>query len=156
MDFRKKPQLGSRLNRRELSLYRILQLLSTYQNNAWCQPSMQLCIGGIVVCETVSLYILVTSYHRIPLSVLFVFIICALDCGIVIQVIFNILSYPYTKSCDFIDSMKSVDGTKWVKYFMRSCQPSKLSMGDGGFFDRLTSFVLWQLSINNLITLVLM
>ncbi|OXA46206.1 hypothetical protein Fcan01_19286 [Folsomia candida] len=139
-----------------LYLYRILTLLTTYQNNGWCQPSMPLAIGGVIAADTVSHYILITSYDKIPLSILFLFVIIALDCVILIHVMFNMLGKPYTTSCDFIEFMKSRNGPKWVKRFMRSCHPSKLTMGDGTFFDRSTSLVIWQKGIDYLITLLLM
>ncbi|OXA40326.1 hypothetical protein Fcan01_24984 [Folsomia candida] len=154
--FWKKETCARNHGNRHLHLYRILNLLTIYRNNAWCLPSMPVVIGGVIAADTVSLYILVTSYDQVPLLILILFSIICLDCMIIIHVVFNILSKPYTTSCDFIEFMKSRNGTKWVKRFMRSCQPSKLTMGDGTFFDRLTSFVIWQKGIDYLITLLLM
>lgn len=154
-EFYRTQQNFQKSGHRHLVWYRILQLVSTNHNNAWTQPSMPVGIGGIVVAETVSLYILVTSHDQIPFLVLLIFIIIAVDC-MCMYVVFKIASYPYTKSCQFIEFMKTKDGTKWIKRFMSSCPPSRLTMGDGTFFDRLTAFVVWKKSMDFLITLLLM
>jgi hypothetical protein len=40
--------------------------------------------------------------------------------------------------------------------FLRSCSPLKLSMGDGTFFDRLTSLVIWEVCVGLLVNLLVM
>ncbi|OXA38643.1 hypothetical protein Fcan01_26586 [Folsomia candida] len=153
---RKEMQTKPQARGYHLYKYRVLQLISTYHDNTWCQPSVPVTLGGISVAETVSLYVLVTSHDRFPIIILLMFLMVALDCFVVIHSVCKIVAKPYSKSCNFIEFMKIRNLSKWVKYFMRSCRPSKFSMGDGTFFDRLTSFVLWQKCIDLLITLLLM
>ncbi|OXA38638.1 hypothetical protein Fcan01_26589 [Folsomia candida] len=89
LDYIEKNEMGVKrpTSSYHLYKYRVLQLITTYHNNAWCQPSVPVGMGGIAVAETVSLYILVTSYYQAPIIILLLFLIIALDCFVVIHVV---------------------------------------------------------------------
>lgn len=117
---------------------------------------MAILAGVITLCESISLYLVISWTKGVPLPVLILFSIIAFDFFLVIHGIFKIVSYPYIKSLGFIDLVKDGRYTTADLCFIKSCPPSKLSLGDGGFFDKLTSFVIWKKCIDYLITFLLM
>lgn len=140
----------------DLAQYRTLQLLSNFHNFVFCTPSMVVMAFSCTICESIALCLIITSSSTVPLPVLILFSIVAADLCIVIHAVFKILSYPHVKSLEFIEFVKTRSYSKWEHRFILSCPPSKLSLGDGGFFDKLTSFVIWQKCIDFLITFLLL
>lgn len=137
--------------------YRTIQILNRVLNNVWRKPGMPVAIGGVAIAEAAALFIILTSVSRLPVPVLVLFSMVAIDFFVVIHVLFNILSYTFVSSVKFVDLKKRGRRTsKWLRAFMKSCSPLKLSMGDGKFFDRLTSFVIWRHCVDMLITFLLM
>lgn len=136
--------------------YRTLQLSSNFHNFVFCLPSMVVVAFGSTVAESIALFLLITSSNIIPVPVLIFFLAIAVDFWIIIHAVFKVLSYPYVESLEFIHLVNKGKCSKWEGRFIKSCPPSKLSLGDGGFFDTLTSLVIWQKCIDFLITFLLM
>lgn len=131
-------------------------MLSNLQNFVFAAPSMGVIIGTLTLLESCAIYILMKSGELIPLPIFVLLSIAAIDYLIVILGIFKIGSNPYVKSMRFIQLTKTNKLSKYEVAFIKSCPPSKLSLGDGRFFDRLTSFVIWQKCIDWIITFLLM
>ncbi|OXA42579.1 hypothetical protein Fcan01_22435 [Folsomia candida] len=106
--------------------------------------------------EVKLLLLAVLMGNIIPVPVLIFFLAIAVDFWIIIHAVFKVLSYPYVESLEFIHLVNKGKCSKWEGRFIKSCPPSKLSLGDGGFFDTLTSLVIWQKCIDFLITFLLM
>lgn len=135
--------------------YRTIQLLIWLQNSVWRNGGMTICVGGIIQAESVALYILLTSVKRLTIFVIILFIIIAFDIVIVIYIVFKIMSRPYIKSRKLLHFMRH--GTRWrfnawLKRFSKSCPPLKLCNGGGKFFDRMSTILIWQSSVDLLIT----
>ncbi|OXA55628.1 hypothetical protein Fcan01_09085 [Folsomia candida] len=143
-------------NWRNFVQLRTLQMLSNLQNFVFAAPSMGVIIGTLTLLESCAIYILMKSGELIPLPIFVLLSIAAIDYLIVILGIFKIGSNPYVKSMRFIQLTKTNKLSKYEVAFIKSCPPSKLSLGDGRFFDRLTSFVIWQKCIDWIITFLLM
>lgn len=137
-------------------MYRTLQLLSNFHNFVFTSPSMAIVAFSCTLCESFALFLIITSSRIVPLPVLTLFCLVVVDFGIVIQAVFKILSYPYVKSVEFIGLVEMARYSKSEHRFIQSCPPFKLSLGDGGFFDKLTAFVIWQKCIDLLITFLLL
>lgn len=138
--------------------YRRFQLFCRLHRNAFKDPIMPAVIGVIILIQSTSLYVLVTSNHEITFAVLGVFSIVAIDCLIVIHCFFKIMSYPYTRSMESIilARRKIRNFSRWEVKFIKSFYPLKVEMGNATFFDRMTSLVIWKVSTDILITLLLM
>jgi hypothetical protein len=146
-----------------METYRVIQILTQLFNDVWRNPSMSALVWGAVISEAGSLYFIITSVNHVPFFMILLFSSQAIDFFITIHVLFKLASFPCTKSCDFLESMKRRNNSrwgkmnyKWMKRFLKSCPPSKLSMGNGQCFEQLTSFVIWDTCINILITLLLL
>jgi len=75
-----------------------------------------------------------------------------------IHVLFKLLSEPCLASAALFEYRKRMPhgGSKWMKMFVRSCQPYQLKMADGRFFDRTTALVVWQFVVDRLVMCLLM
>jgi hypothetical protein len=114
-------------------------------------------VGGTMMAEIASLYVLITSSHQLPLPAALFFLVVAIDFAIFIHVIFKSLCRPYLASVAFLKHVgKLGKRDKYLVRFLRSCSPLKLSMGDGTFFDRLTSLVIWEVCVGLLVNLLVM
>jgi hypothetical protein len=118
---------------------------------------MQLFLTGVSLALVSSLYICITSMRKVPVAVAGFFLALAFDFSFIVHVPFRKLSLPLTESQELMHLAKmSGRQGKWMRAFMRSCTPIKLSLGDGGnFFDKLTSLVIWQFCVDLLITILL-
>lgn len=72
----------------------------------------------------------------------------------VIHYYFKLVSYPDIKSDKLRNTWKQKKD-KWVRAYLRSCHPIKLSLGDGTFFDKMTSLKIWQFCIETLVDILL-
>lgn len=136
--------------------YRTLQMLSNFQNLVFAPPSMAVFVGAITLCESSILYLLVTSGNIVPFPVFVLFSIAAVDYLIIMLGIFKIISNPYVKSVKFLKLLGIKKVGKWEVRFIKSCPPSKIMLGNGKFFDQLTSIIIWQKCVDFLITLLLL
>ncbi|OXA37988.1 hypothetical protein Fcan01_27245 [Folsomia candida] len=138
-----------------MSTYRILQILTDMHNSVLRQPITATLVGAITICQTFALYILITATSIVPGVVVFFFFMIALEMFIIIMGAFKILANPFLRSVELLYYMERKSGSKWGKRFVRSCPPSKVTLGDGKFFDRATSLVIWRTSVDYLITFLL-
>ncbi|XP_035708199.1 uncharacterized protein LOC118435843 [Folsomia candida] len=136
--------------------YRTLQLLSTLHNLTFQPPAMIILVGAVIVCESAALYILITSANIVPIPVLILFVLVALELLFVIAVPFKIMAIPYVDSAALLETLKRKAKSKLIKKFAKSCPPSKLSLGDGKFVARATSLVIMNHTVELLVTLMLM
>lgn len=135
----------------------MIEVLTRMLNDIWKYPMMPITIFAILVAEAVALYVLLTSIALLPISLIAVFSFVAIDFFIMIHFIFKILSYPFTKSNQYLQTIQRVKKpTKWLNRFIRSCSPAMISMGDGTFLDECTSLVIWKLCIDLLVTFLLL
>lgn len=137
------------------SSYRVVQIVSNLYNEVMKTPWIQLVVGGTILAEMFSLHVLITSSHVLPAPLILLFSIVGIYFFLTIQIIFKVLSYPYVKSKCMINSGKRCSN-KSVRVYVRSCSPIKLSLGDGGFFDKLTCCQISLYTTDKLVTLLLM
>lgn len=131
--------------------------MSILQNIVWSMPAMQILVGGIILAVITSYFILLTSLDKVPGPVAIFFALMAFDFTFVIHFLFKKVSIPCVESGELLEKLKSNERkSKWFTAFVRSCSPIKLSLGDGGFFDRLTSLVIWKFCMDQLITILLL
>lgn len=110
-----------------------------------------------MLATVVSLYMVLTSLKNVPGPVAVTFIGIAFDFTFVILVVFKRVSLPYSASEEFLLKAKPFSMTvrnSWLRRYIRSCTEAKLKLGDDGYFDKLTSLVIWQLCVDNLITVL--
>lgn len=141
-----------------LKKYRTLQLLSDMHNSVFRNPAMAATVGCVTIGESFALYPLIASASVVPLPLLVLFANVSLDFFIAIVGLFKIMSFPFTKSVDLLNSLQRINikPANWVNRYLRSCSPSKLTLGDGRFFDRSTSLLIWAQCVDLLITFLLM
>lgn len=151
-------QSGNRNRTILLRQYRRFQLLSRLHNNVFKDPIMPAVIMVIILIQSTSLYVLVTLGTEITLAILGLFFVVAIDCFIVIQCFFKIMSYPYTRSVKVMKLARKgiINCSKWEVKFIKSCYQLKVGMGNDTFFDRMTSLIIWKTSTDILITFLLM
>lgn len=117
---------------------------------------MPIFVGAIITCESCALYILITSTDKVPIPIIFLFIVVAIDVWILIVGPMKIMAKPYVESVEFLNSLKTENTSKWTKKFARSCTPAKIMLGDGKFFDAGTPLVVWRQTIELLVAFLLM
>lgn len=145
------------INEASMKQYRVAESLQNLFHDVARFPVMSLVLGGVVMAEVLSLYILITSWKPIPITVAVFFTLVAFDFSVVINYILNDLSRYFVASVGYIETVKrSAKGTKWSNGFLKSCPPLKFPVGDGTFFDKMSSLNIWQTCINHLVTLLLM
>ncbi|OXA39720.1 hypothetical protein Fcan01_25469 [Folsomia candida] len=149
--------LQRNINEASMKQYRVAESLQNLFHDVARFPVMSLVLGGVVMAEVLSLYILITSWKPIPITVAVFFTLVAFDFSVVINYILNDLSRYFVASVGYIETVKrSAKGTKWSNGFLKSCPPLKFPVGDGTFFDKMSSLNIWQTCINHLVTLLLM
>lgn len=139
-----------------LRTYRTLEILSTMQNSVLRQPFMPTLVGGVTVCQTWTLYIVITGTSLVPVPALLLSLGVATEMFLVIMGPFRMIANPFVKSTELLKSLRRLNNSRWIQRFVRSCQPSKLTLGDGKFFDRATFLLVWRKSIDFLISFLLM
>lgn len=136
--------------------YRHIQILTQLRNNVWGGATMHVCIWTIYFVECLALYVLISTKGRLPVPAMTLFSIVAFDLFIIIQFLFKVLSNPGEKTCAFLMIMKRKKMSNWVRKYLQSCQPSKLTKGNGTYFSKVSSLVTWQNCVDWLIPLLLM
>lgn len=135
--------------------YRAVQIVSNLHNEVIGTPWIQILVGGTTLAEIFSLHILITSHHVLPSLLLLFFSVAGIYFGLMIQIIFKIISYPYVKSKRMTNSKKRCRN-RIARSYVRSCSPIKLFLGDGRFFDKLTSMEISLFTVDKLVTLLLL
>ncbi|XP_035711309.1 uncharacterized protein LOC118436803 [Folsomia candida] len=138
-----------------LGTYRTLQILSTMHNSVLSQPLMPALVGGVTVCQSFALCIIIAPTSEVPIPIFLLFSQIALNMFVVIIVPFKMMSGPLVKSMKLLKSLERMNGKSSVKQFVKSCPPSKLNLGDGKFFDKATSLVILSKSVDLLIYFLL-
>lgn len=131
-------------------------MLTDLHNSVFRHPIMSIMVGAVTICESFALYIIITSTLEVPVVVIILFSAVAVDLFILIVGPFKIMANPFVRSKELLQSLKRMNTSGWVKRFVKSCPPSKLILGDGKFFDRATSLVIFSKCVDLLITFVLM
>ncbi|OXA54308.1 hypothetical protein Fcan01_11276, partial [Folsomia candida] len=139
-----------------LKTYRTLQILTDMHNSVFRHPIMSVIVGSVTACESFALYTLITSSSVIPFPGLILFATVGVELFAVIVGPFKVMANPFVKSVELLHSFQPMTGSKLIKRLVRSFPPSKLTLGDGGFFDKATSLVICSQCIDLLITFLLM
>ncbi|OXA62690.1 uncharacterized protein LOC118433875 [Folsomia candida] len=136
--------------------YRIAQSMSNLHGSVMRKPFMSMIIGGVMMVEITSLYLVINSIHELPTPVAMFFIILAMDFFVVIHLLFKSLCRPHLASVELVNKAKMAKRGKWLDKYLKSCVPLELSMGGGCFFDRLSSFVIWKFCVDQVVNLLVM
>ncbi|OXA61313.1 hypothetical protein Fcan01_01615 [Folsomia candida] len=131
--------------------YRIVQSMSNLHGSVMRKPFMSMIVGGVMMVEITSLYLVISSIHEMPPPVAIFFIVMVMDFFVVIHLLFKALCRPYLASVEFVNRAKMKKRGKWFDKYLKSCVPLELSMGGGCFFDRLTSFVIWKFCVDQVV-----
>ncbi|OXA45975.1 hypothetical protein Fcan01_19339 [Folsomia candida] len=144
--------------RTSLLQYRKLQILSRLHKNAWIDPAVPFVVGGAILTTSTCFYVILTSSDQVPLPILALFSIVAVDCIVIIQFLFKIFSFPYTKSVDLINvARRGIQKvSRWEMKYIMSCAPLKVWLGNETFFDRSTSLSIFKIALDLLVTLLLL
>lgn len=156
IQFCRKSELGRQHVFSYRITYRSLQILSARHNSAFRQPIMPALVAGVTACGSFGLYVLITTTPDVPLPVIILFWMVAVQMVAIIVVPFKMLANPFVRSVGLLKYLQLMTGSAWAKRFVRSCPPSKFTLGDGNFFDRATSLVIWRKCVDVLITFLLM
>lgn len=131
-------------------------MLTDMHNTVFGYLIMSILIGAITVCESFALYTIITSTSEVPIPVIILFSTVAVDLLIVIVGPFKMMANPLVKSIELLEALQWMNGSGWIRRFVRSCPPSKMTLGDGKFFDKATSLVICSTCADLLITFLLM
>lgn len=146
-----------RKSARAVKDYRVAQVAQNLTNHVLSKPCLQLTLGLTIIAEISALYVMIISSNHLTVDAAMFFVLMGVDYFIVIHVVLRALSKSYVTSVKFIQSMKRLHKRDpWFKKFLRSCPSLKVGMGDGKFFDGLTSLVIWQFCVDRLISLLLL
>ncbi|OXA54615.1 hypothetical protein Fcan01_11135 [Folsomia candida] len=121
------------------------QMLTDMHNSVIRHPFISIMVGAVTACESFALYIIITATSAIPIPILLLLSSVAVDLFVLIVGPFRIMANPLVKSIALLESLKRMNESKWVKRFVRSLPPSKMTLGDGKFFDKATSLVIYTM-----------
>jgi hypothetical protein len=110
-------------------------------------------VGGIMLALITGMYMILTSLDKVPLHVAILFTVIAFEMGFFVHYVFKKAAEPFSKSLEIQARTKGIRDA-YVRRFRASCQPIKFGLGDGGFFDDTTSLVVWQMCVDELITIL--
>ncbi|OXA49501.1 hypothetical protein Fcan01_15713 [Folsomia candida] len=111
-----------------LYTYRTLQMLTDMHNTVFGYLIMSILIGAITVCESFALYTIITSTSEVPIPVIILFSTVAVDLLIVIVGPFKMMANPLVKSIELLEALQWMNGSGWIRRFVRSCPPSKMTL----------------------------
>lgn len=131
-------------------------MLTDMHNSVIRHPFISIMVGAVTACESFALYIIITATSAIPIPILLLLSSVAVDLFVLIVGPFRIMANPLVKSIALLESLKRMNESKWVKRFVRSLPPSKMTLGDGKFFDKATSLVIYSKCADLVITFLLM
>lgn len=124
--------LVSRNNLRSIPSHRnytSVQILNNMFNEIWRNSAMPAVIGMLIMVEIIACYTLISSMGELPTPIATLFCIVAFDIFVVIQLLLKFCSYPFTKSCEFISSLRAYWGhSKFVMKWAAACQPTKIGI----------------------------
>ncbi|OXA44771.1 hypothetical protein Fcan01_20892 [Folsomia candida] len=150
-------KLDTMFCRTKLEQYRVAQVMKNLLNYVKRNPMTGLALAFIINTEIESLYAIIMCRDKLPLPILLLFAMALIDFFLVIHVFLRALSKPYVSSVEFVSNFNRLGGMdEWRRKFLKSCQPVKVAMGDGNYFDGLTSLVIWQFCVDTFISIVLM
>ncbi|XP_035711382.1 uncharacterized protein LOC118436855 [Folsomia candida] len=140
-----------------LSAFRVAQVFQNLVNSVMGKPLITIFVSLSIMCQIISLYVIITSWEKISFGVSAFFYLMGIDFFVVIHITLHSLSKSYVVTVKFAKNMTSLRSQNaWFKKFLRSCPPLKVGMGDGKFFDGLTSFIIWQFCVDRLINMLLL
>ncbi|OXA44836.1 hypothetical protein Fcan01_20942 [Folsomia candida] len=140
-----------------LTDFRVAQVFQNLTNSVMRKPLVNLVVLKVIISQTISLYVIIASLENISFGVASFFFLIGLDFFLIIHVTLHSQSKPYVVSVKFFENMKTLRlKSAWFKKFLKSCPPLKVGMGEGKFFDELTSFIIWQFCVDRLINMLLL
>lgn len=144
-------------HRATISTYIRVQILTNTFNQIWRNLPMMASISVVIIVEIMTLHSLISSMERLPTPIATLLFVVAINLAGVIHAVFKASSYPFTKSCELIVSLKKCGGrSKFVRKYVAACRPTKIFVSHSNFFDSTTSLHIWQFCLNQLISLLLM
>lgn len=136
------------------------QVAQNLVNCVMSKPFLAMFLAFSIEGQISSLYIIISSWSKLSANVALFFLLMVIDFFAVIQFMFHSLSYSHVASVKFVKNARRISNQigrdTWFRKFLRSCAPLKVGMGDGKYFDELTTFVIWQFCVDRLINLLLL
>ncbi|OXA62430.1 hypothetical protein Fcan01_00971 [Folsomia candida] len=140
-----------------LAAFRVAQVFQNLVNAVMSKPFINIFIFLTILSEILSLYVIITSWKNLSFGVSAFFCLMGINYFLIIHVTLDSLKKSYVATVNFSKNVKSLRSQNaWFKKFLTSCPPLKVGMGDGKFFDELTSFIIWQFCVDTLINLLLL
>jgi len=141
-----------------LTTYRQVQVMNNLTNDFWNFPFLQINIASWLLCCVVSMYIIIRMYNSIPFALYVFFILAGADAASLIHMQFKLLSDPCIKSQELLNQLKQLPngGTTWARAYTKSCSRYQVKIANGRFFDKRTSFVVWQFCVDRLVMCLIM
>ncbi|OXA63561.1 uncharacterized protein LOC118433884 [Folsomia candida] len=140
-----------------LEAFRVAQVFQNLANSVMSKPFISIFAFLSIVSEILSLYVIITSWNNLSFGVSAFFCLMGMNYFLIIHITLDSLSKSYVATVKFSKHMKRLRSRNaWVKKFLASCPPIKVGMGDGKFFDGLTSLIIWQFCVDRLINLLLL
>ncbi|CAL8128789.1 unnamed protein product [Orchesella dallaii] len=145
-------------------LYRQLQVLNRYYNliqqNVLLTSMLLLVTNGLVV----SAYVMLSNGRSVTFQQLFMFLNGGLNCFLIIVIQFGAMSKLYGESVMTIQNVgKSLaqvtldpNRSIWIRKYMRSLTPLKVSLGSVNFMDELTPINLLNFCLMQIVNLLLL
>lgn len=145
-------------NWRNCLMYRELEVLSAeYRELYSCYMTADVLVSVMFV-HTISLYACFKFGIELPLSMFFMFLLSAVNCGIVLVCMYTSLANVFVAS-KFVLEVKLKTGkcnSPWFRRYLNSCKIMKVYIGKTNFVEPLTPLTVEQFSIEQTISLMLL
>lgn len=147
----------TRGNMNVLHQYRVAQVTENLVNSVLIEPFFPVFLSFIMIGQISSLYIIITSWSHVSAGLMLLFVLLVVDFFSIIHMFLNSLSYSHVASARLIKTVKR--SKKWgnmgCRKFLSLCPPLKVGIGDGKFYDKLTSLTIWQFCLDRVINLLI-
>lgn len=141
-----------------LHKYRIAQVAENLVNAILEKPYFLIFLNFVILGQIGSLYTIITSWSYLSFEIILLFMLFGFNFFTVIHIFLHSLNKPNVTSAQFIKNLRRSKSARCPMFrkFLNSCPPLKVGMGDGTFYDKLTSFKIWQFCVDRLIRLLLL
>lgn len=141
-----------------LRQYRIAQVTENLVNAVLTKRFFLIFLSFTIIGQICSVYIIFTSWSYLSVGIMMLFLLLGFNFCTIIYIFLHSLCYPNVSSTQFVKIMRKSKSARSliVRKFLNSCPPLKVGMGDGTFYDKLTSFKICQFCVERFINLLIM
>ncbi len=144
-------------------IYREIEVMSTEYRRLYSRYMTADVLVSVIIVHTISLYACINFGIELPLSMFFMFVLAALNTGVVLIFMYTSLANVY-KASKYVLEVQLKTGKDELmmrqnarfRRFRRSCKVVKVYIGNSNYVEPLTPLTMEQFAIDQTISLMLL